>query len=567
MSEAFSIKTRAANLARLAEETFDFLIIGGGITGASTARDAARRGFKVALVEKHDFAFGTSSRSSKLIHGGLRYLENYEFKLVFEALTERTLLLKTAPHLVKPIPFFMPIYKTGKSKWLLTMGLWLYDLLALFRSPGFHKWLNRRKTLVNYPHLNPDGLLGGFSYYDASMCDDLLVIETLRACQTAHVAAANYVEATKPNWQNDRIAGFWVKDRENPQSPEICVRAHQVIICAGPWTDMVGKLTQTSWKNWLTPSKGVHLLFDLKKIPVQETVVMNDPLDGRISFIIPRSDYGDGIAIVGTTDGPAPEDPSLVTVEKSDVDYLMNLLHRYFPTLPLERTDIISAYVGVRPLFGNIGHQAEESSKSLQKVSREHHIGTGPGGTVVVAGGKYTTHRPMAREVVDFSISEWEKAHELAMTPKVPGHHASDTKEPINPLGMLSATLNAKAKAVQKGWTIPEKLWERYGAEALKVFTLHIEKGDAGLGDIPGFPCLAAQLRWAIRTGMTIHLKDFYFRRSSLYASRADHGLPFAEKLAQVFAEEAEIAPAQISQEIKSLRQEVETTTAWQKIT
>src|SRR5262245_14533187 len=192
----FSFRSRAEALRAFREEVFDLLIIGGGITGAGTARDAVSRGLKVALVEARDFAWGTSSRSSKLIHGGLRYLQNMEFGLVFEALSERSHLLKTVPHMVRPLPFFMSVYKGDKpGKLLLNIGLWIYDVLALGRAPGFHHVFSKKKFLEQIPFLKGEGLKGGFRYYDASMWDDVLAVETLRAAHEGGAAIANYVEA------------------------------------------------------------------------------------------------------------------------------------------------------------------------------------------------------------------------------------------------------------------------------------------------------------------------------------------------------------------------------------
>ncbi|MEN9723749.1 MAG: hypothetical protein RJB38_1735, partial [Pseudomonadota bacterium] len=300
MKASFSAEARAQALQRFERETFDVLVVGGGITGAAVARECCSQGLSVALIEKRDFSFGTSSRSSKLIHGGLRYLENFEFKLVFEALSERALLLKTVPHLVRPLPFYFPVYRGDRNgRAILSLGLWLYDLLALFRAPGYHRSLSKKRLLRELPELRGEGLRGGFRYFDASMWDDVLGIELLRDAARRGVAAVNYVEATRPIWEGDRITGFAFQDLEG--SRQGVVRARRVILCAGPWTDEVGaRLTaerganpetkegrgssgaNPSWKKWLAPSKGVHLLFDLKRLPLPGAMVMSQPEDGRI---------------------------------------------------------------------------------------------------------------------------------------------------------------------------------------------------------------------------------------------------------------------------------------------
>lgn len=584
----FSFRSRETALRRFKNEVFDLLIIGGGITGAAVARDAVSRGLKVALVERKDFAYGTSSRSSKLIHGGLRYLQNFEFGLVFEALAERALLLRTIPTMVRPLPFFLPVYEGDKNgKALLDLGLWLYDLLALFRTPGFHQRLSREKVLEEFPFIKREGLRGGFRYYDASMWDDVLAVETLRAAHLSGAAVANYTEAVGPLWTGERVTGFRVRDLEPVQevasSREIDLRAHRTVVCAGPWLDQVGESLSSQWRSWLNPSKGVHLIFDLQRIPVPAAMVMTVPQDGRIAFVIPRPDYGTGVTIVGTTDGPTPKDPDQASIDPGDIDYLMALLHRYFPDLQLKTSDILSAYVGVRPLMGatvpmtGSEGQSASASSSLQKVSREHHIGTGPGGTVVVAGGKYTTHRKMAEEIVDYTLKEWRRdsrgVKQEGVAPFPSQVRSSRTRGPVNPKATGQAVELCRSEAMARNMVIPEELLSRYGADAITVLTANAEQtrmvgGKAGIqamADPDGFPVLAAQLRHAIRSELVMHLEDFYLRRVPLYATRADHGLPWAEELARVWADERGLNEAEALAELARLKAEVAARSAWKK--
>jgi glycerol-3-phosphate dehydrogenase len=572
----FSHRSRAQALSRFKSETFDILIIGGGITGAATARDAASRGLKVALVEKRDFAWGTSSRSSKLVHGGLRYLENMEFKLVFEALSERANLLKTVPHMVRPLKFYFPVYKGDKNgKGIIGLGMWLYDILAIFRTPGIHKSLSKKKLLADMPYLQSEGLVGGFSYYDASMWDDALVMQILRSAEEMGAASANYVEALRPIYENERISGFVVRDRERPEGEtgdagEITLKANQVIVCAGPWTDLVGKQVSAGWHQWLMPSKGVHIVFDWKKLPVPGAAVMSHPEDGRIVFVIPRPDYGTGVTIVGTTDGPSPAKPEEVGIETADIQYLLKLLSKYFPDRKLTTTDIMSAYVGIRPLMapqaadqtGATTGSGSGEKPSLQKVSREHHIGEGPAGTVAVAGGKYTTHRTMAQEIVDFAVKIWERDHELGkIASKVPSLKASHTKVPINPMATPEQMLLAYDQ-------VPEReLVERYGAEAIDILKNSCENPDEKGAPVSpaGFPLLASQLRHTMKTEMVMHLEDFYLRRIPLYLAREDHGLPWAEELSHVWAEELGLDQAHAARELEHLKSELARRSSWKK--
>ncbi len=575
-SGEFSFQSRSKTIQRFREEIFDILIIGGGITGAAVARDATSRGLKVALVERQDFAYGTSSRSSKLIHGGLRYLQNLEMGLVFEALSERALLLKTAPHMVRPLPFYFPVYRGdphGKS--LLGVGMWLYDLLALFRTPEFHRSFSKNKLLAEIPFLRAEGLLGGFRYYDASMWDDALTVETLRAAQLNGAAVANYVEALNPIWKGNQIFGFRVRDREDASlRNEFEIQALRTVICAGPWTDEVGPKLSNQWERWLKPSKGVHLIFSLSRIPIRGAMVMTHPEDGRIAFVIPRPDYGDGVVIVGTTDGPTPDNPDEAEISQGDVDYLMGLLGRYFPELKLTREDILSAYVGVRPLMDSVpgasnAGQKSASSSVLQKVSREHHIDRGPGGTVVVAGGKYTTHRKMAEEIVDFTLTNWQRDASQHGVPAFPHTiQRPQTRNPVNPAATIEAIESCKEMAKKRNIQIPQELFNRYGADALKIFDIHTQGTEEGikgssLEDPAGFPLLAAQLKNSIRSEMVLHLEDFYLRRIPLYAARKDHGLPWAKMLSQIWAEERGLSAKEANLELERLQKELAKRSAW----
>lgn len=568
-SEEFSFRTRKKALERFQNEKFDLLVIGGGITGAGVARDAATRGLKVALVEKSDFASGTSSRSSKLIHGGLRYLENFEFGLVFEALSERALLLKQVPHMVKPLPFYLPVYEGDlHGKWIMGLGLWLYDVLALFRAPEFHQNLSKKRLLQIIPFLNPEGLKGGFKYYDASMWDDVLAIETLRSASRLGAAIANYCEAIAPiKNAHDQVRGYRVRDSESGQ--EIEVRARRVVVCGGPWTDILGMQAASDWKNWLTPSKGVHLIFDLNRIPVPGAMTMSHPEDGRIAFVIPRRDLGQGVVIVGTTDGPSPSDPGEAKIDSDDVTYILNLLNRYLPSLKLTQEDILSGYVGVRPLAARAAHYGKKNSESaseeasLRQVSREHFIGRGPGGTVFVAGGKYTTYRRMAEEIVDFTLNEWKKDPAAKKNEdQIPsGLKAPQTKTPVNPEATGEALDRARMRAEQLGIKVAEGLWSRYGAEALEIARAARKDG----GDPDGFPCLEEQLRHNLRYGMVMHLEDFYLRRIPLFACRKDHGRPWMDTLLRVWSEECGLDVDAVAAEKRRLEATIAKYSDWEK--
>lgn len=538
---SFSFKERQQALNKFKSHYFDLLIIGGGITGAAAARDAATRGLSVALIDKNDFAFGTSSRSSKLIHGGLRYLENFEFGLVYESLRERAWLLKTVPHIVKPLPFYLPVYRGDKNgKFLLNLGLYLYDLLAIFKSPGMHRNISARQMLDICPFLKQEGLRGGFKYYDATMWDDAITVETLRSASASGAFVANYIEACSPIWENGRIAGFKIRDKESKASSnELEIRAKKTIICAGPWTDLLGASIDKKWNKWLSPSRGIHLIFDFKRLPVPGAVVMTNQKDGRISFVVPRSDFGQGVVIVGTTDGPSASEPEKTEITKEDVDYLLTLLNLYFPNSKITVDDVLTAYVGVRPLVRN-----ELEGGSLQKVSREERIDYGPGGTIMVAGGKYTTHRAMAEEIIDFTIKT---------SPSLPFSNLTRTREPINTEARVEFSEG------------PTALLQRYGGEAREIIEIEKVSPKSALTEIDGFPMLCSQLRYAIRHGMVLHLEDFYFRRTALFLSCRDHGLKVAPTLAKIWAEELGADQEAIKTELDRLYAEVNNRDEWRE--
>lgn len=575
MAREFSFRSRAENIQRLSSQEFDLLVIGGGITGAAVARDAASRGLNVAVIDARDFAWGTSSRSSKLIHGGLRYLENMEFQLVFEALAERSFLLKTVPHLVRPIRFYLPHYQGDpKGRGLIALGLWLYDLLSLFRTPGFHKGLSKNQMLAEIPFLNAQGLRGGFRYYDASMWDDVMAVETLRSAQLDFGACvANYVEALTPVWDGNRIVGFEAKD-QNPEassSRPFKIRARMIVSCTGPWTDQFGSRLSSHWKTWLSPSKGVHLVFDLKKIPVPGAMVMSHPNDGRIAFVIPRPDMGGGIVIVGTTDGPTSAKPEEAFVDSDDVQYLIQLLTRYFPDLKITPSDILSAYVGVRPLMmipsSTSGSEGQpKKARGLQKISREHYIGVGQGEVVMVAGGKYTTHRRMAGEIVDFTLQHWKVLAKHGQNVALPKIQRAQTHLPLNRDIFPEPVSQARTSLQEKGLQIPEHLFAHYGTRVLDIVDL-VKPQDAVKqgGEEKGFEYLEARLRYSIRNEMVLRLEDFFIRRSALFLACRDHGSRWIKTLAQVWAQEMGVSSEVAQREAARIQNEILQRTAWKQ--
>ena len=387
----FSFDSRQKYWNDLGQSEFVLVIIGGGINGAGVARDASSRGMKVVVVEAHDFASGSSSRSSKLIHGGIRYLENMEFKLVFEALNERTKLFQIAPHLVHPLRFMIPLYEDSRvGMFKMGLGMWLYDALSLFQAPEMHERLSADQSFERMPLLEKNHLKGSYVYSDAYTDDDRLVHETLRSAHEMGAIALNYVKAIKANFDSSgRIQSVVVQDTLTGK--EKSIRAKHVVGSVGPWTDLLGEDFFPQWKKVLRPTKGIHITVSRERLPLSSAVVMAAEKSDRIVFGIPRHE----MVILGTTDTDFNQNPGEVVSTAEDVKYLLGVVHQYFPGANLKAEDIMATYAGVRPLV-NDGSSVEG------KVSREHTIWTLEDRHMTfVAGGKYTTYRLMAQEVVD----------------------------------------------------------------------------------------------------------------------------------------------------------------------
>jgi glycerol-3-phosphate dehydrogenase len=374
------------NLDQLRENQFDLLIIGGGITGAGVSLDASLRGFKVALIDKGDFASGTSSVSSKLIHGGLRYLEHGSFRLVYEALHERRLLLRNAPHLVHPLRFTIPFYQGSRiPAWKWRAGLTLYDILAGKSNLGRSHSLNARQLRAEFPGLRETGLQGGAAYCDAQMDDARLCLEVLQTSAWQGACLANYVEAVGFEEVAGQISGVKVVDKV--KGDQFTIRARQVLNAAGPWVDHICQLAGDSGDPYLQPTKGVHLV-----VPDQgmsSAFLLLHPVDGRVFFVLPWN----GRTLIGTTDTLSEHTPDHLKVTEVEVTYLLAGFNYNFKP-ELQDGDVVNTFAGVRPLL-----RAKANDPS--SLSREFRVWTSPSGLISVAGGKYTTYRAMAEAVTD----------------------------------------------------------------------------------------------------------------------------------------------------------------------
>lgn len=535
-----SVIERAQALHHMHEDEYDLAIVGGGITGAGIARDAASRGLKVALIEGNDFASGTSSRSSKLIHGGIRYLENLEFHLVFEALSERQRLFEMAPHLVHPLRFLLPVYKSGRvPAWKMGLGMWLYDALSLFEAPELSKFLDINEVHEEFPALQLKDLSGAFAYYDAYMDDDRLVMETLRSAKNFGADIVNYVKATGVEFEGEFVSAIECEDQITKE--KFPLRARHFVSSVGPWTDRVGQDFFKDWKKKLRPSKGVHLTFNKSRFQLHDAVVMG--AESRIVFAIPRHE----MVIVGTTDTDFPDDPAKVATTKDDVDYLLRVIAQYFPGAKISKDDIVGTYAGVRPLI-------DDGSQTESKTSREHMIWTDPRGVTFVAGGKYTTYRNMAEQTMNEVLGHFSLEERVR-------YGKPQTLQPLNPL--VTDALLERAQIGHRVWAkeyaiaeqVTGALADRHGLEAQAIIRQALPVRMRCRDDEEWM--WVAEALHAIENTMCLSLTDFYFRRTHLVLAREDHGLTFAKAIAQVMGERLGWDQKRRESEINALQNQI----------
>ena len=528
--KTFSANHRSEIIKQLQSEIFDLVIVGGGINGAGIARDAASRGMKVALVEASDFTSGTSSRSSKLVHGGIRYLENMEFGLVFEALNERTKLFELAPHLVHPLRFMIPLYDSSRvGMFKMGLGMWLYDALSLFQAPEFHERLNATDSVERMPILKPSGLKGSYVYSDAYMDDDRLVIETLRAAHEDGAVSINYSKAIEVKYSKDnKFESLVVRDQLSNQTFQ--VQGRHMIGSVGPWSDEMGFELFSDWKKHLRTTKGIHLTLTKDRLPLSSAVVMAAEKSDRIVFGIPRHE----MVIIGTTDTDFKGSPSDVGATTEDVKYLIDIVNSYFPGANLTEADIVSSYAGVRPLI-------YDGAQSEGKTSREHSIWQDPRGLTFVAGGKYTTYRLMSEQVVEKALNDFSTADQVRFA-------NSKTNQPLNAHVETQRYHDIKNQvrqiAERFSFPVDETRWlvERYGAEALQIFerTAHLTS------------VWEKEAHQAIHYTMCDRILDFMTRRVPLFLSLPDHGVSELDSISRVFASELKLSDNQRKQQIQS---------------
>jgi glycerol-3-phosphate dehydrogenase len=518
----FSAATRRTQLATLPDETADLLVIGGGITGAGIARDAAMRGLRTVVVDAGDFGWGTSSRSSRLIHGGLRYLEHRWFRLVFEASRERRILLRIAPHLVRPRAFVFATHEGSRVKrWEISAGVWLYDILAAFRNVHMHRLLSRRGVLKIEPLLRERGLTGGALYYDAQTDDARLVLATMRSAHRHGATCLSYVRVTSLEKADGLVRGAQLEDAFT--GDRLSVKAHVVVNATGPWSDAMRRLDEPTAEPLLRLTKGAHIAVPQRRIGNTGAVTLLSPIDGRVMFVLP---WGE-VTIVGTTDTDEVVAPDDVAATEQDVLYLVRSANAVFPNARLGMDDVIAAWAGLRPLLKGGG-------ESTATVPREHRIVESASGLVTIAGGKLTTYRVMAAQTVDVVARRLRALDGRPLPPR-----ASTGREPL-PGGEVRDLDALTEELVQEGLgpEVARHLVLSYGTEARAVANLMAADRSLAGPLIPDGPWRLAEVVYQARREMALTVSDVLVRRSHAFHLRADQAVSAAPVVAQLLASE-----------------------------
>ena len=525
-----ALADRAAALERLANERFHVLVVGGGVVGSGAVLDATSRGMNAALVEQADIASGTSGRSSRLIHGGLRYLEQLRFGLVAEALEERSRLLRLAPHLVSLEPFLFPVYGIPLiHQGFYGSGILLYDLLGSYKDGGFSRHVTPGGARKFAPQLRPKGLTGGIVYHDGVEDDARVALTVLRTALSMGAAAATRVHATEPFIEGGRAVGAHVRDLVS--GSDFVVRADHVIDATGVWAARPEeRFASIEGGEAFQPSRGSHIVIRRERLEARGGMTLRVP--GRVVFIVPWP----GHWIIGTTDHLDPREPEHISAPNGDVDELLETVNRSID-LDLSRADIVGTYAGMRPLVGDAGG-------STVKASREHRVSSNASGLVRISGGKYTTYRVMARDVVDAAVGRGMATARPSETDELPLRGAAPRLELDQLAGRLATEPGLDDRTAKA-------LVDRHGTEAPAVLALGRELDLVrSLGE--GIDQLQAEVAWAARRELAGSLDDVLARRMRLVQVLPDRGESIAPRVAEILGAELDWDAARQRSEVAS---------------
>ncbi len=507
--------TRRARFATLANSSVDVLVVGGGITGCGIARDATLHGLSVALIEKNDFASGTSSRSSRLVHGGVRYLETGQVHLVFESSAERRRLLRLAPHLVHPLAFTWPVYDHARiSRWKLGAGLLAYDALAMFRNVARHERLSRDEVLEHEPMLTADGLRGGARYFDAATNDARLTLANALDAAQRGALVFNHAEVGGLLVEMGRVCGATVTDCLEGGAHD--VRARVVVNATGPWSDQIASLDAARERgrdsHGVRGSKGAHIAVRRDRIGNRGALTLLAPQDGRVAFVLPAEHF----AIIGTTDSYTSASPDQVRATREDVQYLLDMANAYFPHAALDESDVVSAWAGIRPLVPAAG-------KSPGAASREHAVTVDSRGLVSITGGKLTTYRIMAADTMREVLAQLD--------------HPVDRRDPTRDVQLPGGDFDslpeliAEASRATGDEALGNRLVHTYGTRWPDVWReIERDGGAAHISD--ALPYTVGELRYSVREEMACTLGDLLIRRTHAAYEAPDQALAAAPLVA-----------------------------------
>jgi glycerol-3-phosphate dehydrogenase len=550
------MKTRSQVLELIKDKEFDLLIIGGGVVGAGVAQDAASRGLSVLLIEKDDFASGTSSRTTKLIHGGLRYLEQLQFRLTRELCQERGLLEQLAPHMVRDFSFVLPITKGQQFfGFKADLGLTIYDLLSInARGVRTHERLSRRDTLRTAPSLDPDAISGGLRFHDCITDDSRVVLAVLKSACDHGALAINYLEAVEFERSGDKIEAVTCQD--NVSGQRIKLRAKALVNAAGVWSDKLLAQIEPTWNCKVKPAKGTHIMLPLSSFDTSSALFLPTP-DGRYVFVVPWQKA----LMVGTTDEnyDGPLDNPVATTE--EIDYLLGILNSYSCSRSargkLERSDVIAAWAGLRPLV-------DSGAAATATISREHLLFEGPCGIIGLIGGKLTNFRMLAIHVTDMALVQLRKM-DAAKYGAIQGSKTDklmlggyNSKEDYL---ASTAQVSARGRKLNLDPATIGHLIATYGSEAIAVLELAENRNDLTERICPDFPPIMAEVQFCLENEMAMSLDDILSRRIRLgfvHQEQCLKAAPKAAALLQILGHwDAARSAAEVAAIVKNLQNQM----------
>ncbi|MCF8053624.1 MAG: glycerol-3-phosphate dehydrogenase/oxidase [Deltaproteobacteria bacterium] len=527
---------RSQAWAKLTASIYDIVVVGGGITGAGVALEASLCGLKVLLVEKADFASGTSSKSGKLIHGGMRYLEHGHFKLVFDACAERhNLATRIAPHIVKPTMFFVPNYKGYKTpRWAMMVGVYLYTALAIFRNIGSPRFFSNQEARAAETSLSPGGLRGAMGFYDCKAHDARLVIDTLKKAHELGADLLNYGTVTAIDLQGE-VKCITIQDGISPR--ELTVKARSVINATGAWADEIIQLAGEQEFFNLHKAKGIHLLLKKERLNVANTIAWESPRDGRGLYLVPWHDT----LLVGTTDNFCQKIDDAQEATSAEVDYLLEGLNKLFPQALLGREDVFFTYAGVRPLIGSNEGMKEDD------LSRDFEVIVSPRGLVSIAGGKLTTYRLMAKSAVAKVARRLLGRRGFYNAPMVAisgGDFAPAQQETL---------IAAMAAAQRQDVGLTRRLFSRYGTNA-QIILAKIADDPQLLKPVGTSSYLYAEVDYIVENEFIESISDVLLRRTALALCEEDNGIGVAAELARFIGQKCGWNEERINGDVASYR-------------